>query len=128
MLACHSADRVFPRLTLTLPSTCQNDVDLAKEVQINDHLLTLPELEQKFQTSLQGGLSQNEADFRLQRDGPNAFSPPKVTPAWVILLKELTLGFASIMWLAVILSLIVYGLEQVPQDVSGKGPFSLCPN
>jgi len=89
-------------------------------VNIKEHLMTFPELEEAFGTNLENGLSEAEAEFRLKRDGPNAFTPPKMTPAWVILLRELTLGFASIMWLAVVLSLIVYAIEQVPQDVGQK--------
>lgn len=81
----------------------QNDLDLAKEVNIKEHLFTLAELEEKFQTNLQAGLTSSEAEIRLKRDGPNGFTPPKTTPAWVLLLKELTMGFAAIMWLAVIL-------------------------
>lgn len=76
----------------------QNDLDLAKEVNIKEHLYTLPELEEHFQTNLLTGLSSSEAAHRLERDGPNAFSPPKVTPAWVMLLKELTGGFAALFW------------------------------
>ncbi len=67
---------------------------MAKEVDITEHLLSSEELVAKFQTHLENGLSASEAEIRLKRDGPNAFSPPKVTPAWVLLLKELTLGFA----------------------------------
>ena len=105
-------------LTQQFHSITQNDLDLAKEVNIKEHLYTTAELEQKLQTHLEDGLSSSEAAFRLKRDGPNAFSPPKVTPSWILLLKELTGGFAALFWAAVIASLIVYGFEQLPQDVS----------
>ncbi len=66
----------------------QNDIDLAKEVNFTEHLMTFGQLEEKFQTSLDNGLTAKEADFRYQRDGPNAFTPPKQTPNWLILLKN----------------------------------------
>ncbi|KAJ6219754.1 hypothetical protein RDWZM_005566, partial [Blomia tropicalis] len=93
-----------------------NDIDLAKKINIREHLYSLEELALKFQTNLKDGLSSQEAENRLRRDGPNAFTPPKTTSTWIILLKELTLGFASIMWLAIVLSLIVFGITLVPQD------------
>ena len=68
-------------------SSGQGDIDLAKEVNFTEHLMTFAQLEEKFQTSLDNGLSPKEADFRFQRDGPNAFTPPKQTPNWLILLK-----------------------------------------
>ena len=103
---------------LYLLPTKQSELDLAKEVNIKEHLYTFPELEQTFKTHLENGLSSSEAEIRLKRDGLNQFSPPKVTPSWVLLVKELTAGFAGLFWVAVIASLIVYGFEQLPQDVS----------
>lgn len=96
----------------------QEELNLAKEVNIKDHLLSLEELQQKYQTSLEDGLSSTEADIRLKRDGPNAFSPPKVTPAWVMLVKELVGGFAFLFWVAVVASIIIYFIEWLSQDVS----------
>ena len=94
------------------------DMDLAKEVNIKDHLHTPEELERKYQTNVENGLSSSEAAMRLKRDGPNAFSPPKVTPPWVMLLKEWTAGFSLLFWLAVATSVLCYFLEWNPQDVS----------
>ncbi len=90
---------------------------MAKEVNITEHLLEPAELEQKLKTDLVNGLTTSEAEMRLKRDGPNAFSPPKVTPAWVMLLKELVGGFAMLFWIAVIASIIIYFIEWLDQDV-----------
>lgn len=94
-----------------------NDIDVAKEVNIEEHLMTFEDLEHKFHTSLDRGLTQHEADTRFQRNGPNAFSPPKQKSVWSILLKELTGGFALIMWLTAIASLVCYFIEWNKQDV-----------
>jgi len=61
---------------------------LAKDVKITEHLLSLDELCTKLQTNLETGISDNEADVRLKRDGPNAFTPPKQTPKWVLFIRE----------------------------------------
>ena len=73
-------------------------------------------MERYLKTNLVSGLTQLEAARRLNRDGPNTFSPPRTTSALILLFRELTLGFASIIWLAIIFSLIVYAFERVPQD------------
>ena len=75
----------------------QNDIDLTKEINFTEHLMNTDDLESKFQTNLNNGLSAKEADLRYLRDGPNAFTPPKQKSNWLILLKELTGGFAWIM-------------------------------
>lgn len=49
--------------------------------------MTFAQLEEKFKTSLDNGLTFKDADFRFDRDGPNTFTPPKQTPNWLILLK-----------------------------------------
>ena len=61
--------------------------------------MSVTELEFKFRTNVDEGLTQEEAGIRLKKDGPNAFTPPKQKSNWMILLKELTAGFAGIMWL-----------------------------
>lgn len=60
--------------------------------------MSTEELEFKLKTNVNEGLSTEEAEVRLKRDGLNAFTPPKQRSNWMILLKELTAGFAGIMW------------------------------
>jgi sodium/potassium-transporting ATPase subunit alpha len=93
---------------------------LAKDVKITEHLLSINELCSKLQTNLETGLSESEAAFRLKRDGLNAFTPPKQTPKWLLFVREMTAGFASLLWFAAIASCIAYAIERVPQDVSKK--------
>jgi len=81
-------------------------------------LFTIKELCDKLHTDIEKGITDAEAEIRHKRDGPNAFTPPKQTPGWVLYMREMTTGFAIIIWLASIASFICYGLELVPQDVS----------
>ncbi len=93
---------------------------MAKEVKITEHLLSINELCSKLQTNLETGLSESEAALRLKRDGLNAFTPPKQTSKWILFLREMTGGFALLLWFSAIASCIAYSIERVPQDVSKK--------
>lgn len=113
------SQQLTPTWSLSHFSFClfpQSDLDLAKEVHITEHLLTFAQLEGKFETSLENGLSSVEAQFRLARDGPNAFTPPKQTPNWLILFRELTGGFAWIMWFSAIASLVAFFVDNQNKD------------
>ena len=81
-------------------------------------MLTLEQLSLEFKTDLKNGLSETEAKVRLTRDGPNAFTPPKQTPNWVKYVREMTGGFALLLWFASLASFVSYGLEGNEQDVS----------
>ena len=98
--------------------SAQADLDLAKNVKITQHLLSLEELSLEFKTDLKHGLTETEASLRLSRDGPNAFTPPKQTPEWLKFTRELTGGFALLLWFASAASFVSYGLEKNEQDVS----------
>ncbi len=87
-------------------------------MKITEHLLTLKELCEKLKTDTENGITDAEAEIRYNRDGPNAFSPPKLTPGWILYLREMTTGFAIIIWLSAIASFIVYGISLQAQDVS----------
>ena len=52
------------------------------------------------------GLSSQEAARRLARDGPNTVPPPRRTPAWRLLLAQLTHFFAGMLWIAAGLALL----------------------
>jgi hypothetical protein len=38
---------------------------------MEDHKISIPEFEKKFSTNIKTGLSNEEAEKRLQKDGPN---------------------------------------------------------
>lgn len=49
------------------------------------------------------GLSEDLAASVLQRDGPNAITPPKQTPEIIKFLKQLFGGFAALLWTGAIM-------------------------
>uniref|UniRef100_A0A8C4KUJ3 Sodium/potassium-transporting ATPase subunit alpha n=1 Tax=Equus asinus TaxID=9793 RepID=A0A8C4KUJ3_EQUAS len=54
--------------------------ELKKEVDLEDHKLSIKELERKYGTNIVTGLSSTQAAELLARNGPNALTPPKETP------------------------------------------------
>lgn len=62
-------------------------------------------------TRLSQGLSHAKAKENLERDGPNALTPPKQTPEWVKFCKNLFGGFALLLWIGAILCFIAYGIQ-----------------
>ncbi|XP_066141390.1 sodium/potassium-transporting ATPase subunit alpha isoform X4 [Euwallacea fornicatus] len=85
--------------------------DLKQELDIDYHKITPEELYQRFQTHPENGLSHAKAKENLERDGPNALTPPKTTPEWVKFCKNLFGGFALLLWIGAILCFIAYGIQ-----------------
>eukprot|EP00126_Sphaerothecum_destruens_P010608 Sdes_comp20784_c0_seq1m16887 len=85
--------------------------ELKKEVEMDEHLLSLPELEARMGTNLKNGLSPAEAEKRYLRDGPNIISPPPTTPLYILYLLEIFTGFAIVLWVAAVLCLIGFIIE-----------------
>ena len=76
----------------------------------------------------QQGLTDEQIEERLQRDGPNSLTPVDDTSEIAKLLKELFYGFNALMWIGAVLSFMVFGLsyldpnspEPDPSDVSTR--------
>ncbi|CAF95281.1 unnamed protein product [Tetraodon nigroviridis] len=85
--------------------------DLKKEVDLDDHKLTLEELHRKYGTDLTRGLSNSRAKEILARDGPNALTPPPTTPEWVKFCKQLFGGFSMLLWIGAILCFLAYAIQ-----------------
>lgn len=85
--------------------------DLKQELDIDYHKITPEELYQRFQTHPENGLSHAKAKENLERDGPNALTPPKTTPEWVKFCKNLFGGFALLLWIGAILCFIAYSIQ-----------------
>ncbi|XP_054165216.1 sodium/potassium-transporting ATPase subunit alpha-3-like [Oppia nitens] len=98
-------------------NTGQTNVDLVKDVKITEHLMDVQEVCAQYRTHIDTGITDTEAAFRLQRDGPNAFTPPKQTPGWLLWLREMTGGFALLLWFASIASFVAYGLDHDDQSM-----------
>ena len=95
--------------------------DLKKELEVNDHKLTAEELYKKYQCNPETGLSSAQAKANLERDGPNALTPPPTTPTWIKFLKTLFGGFSMLLWLGAVLCFLAYSiqastLEEPPDD------------
>lgn len=66
------------------------------------------------------GLSKEKAAEILERDGPNALSPPPTTPEWVKFCKQLFGGFALLLWFGSVLCFIAYGILIATEDEPAK--------
>lgn len=82
----------------------------------DEHKIPLPVLEVRLETSYHEGISTEKASVRLLEEGENKLSERKSIPAWLILLRELTSGFAILLWCGTILCFIAYALT--PEDLS----------
>lgn len=48
----------------------------------------------------------------MDRDGPNALTPPKTTPEWIKFCRQLFGGFAMLLWAGGLLCFLAYGIEK----------------
>uniref|UniRef100_M3Y4N0 Sodium/potassium-transporting ATPase subunit alpha n=1 Tax=Mustela putorius furo TaxID=9669 RepID=M3Y4N0_MUSPF len=92
--------------------------NMKKEMEINDHQLSVAELEQKYQTSATKGLSAGLAAELLLRDGPNALRPPRGTPEYVKFARQLAGGLQCLMWVAAAICLIAFGIQASEGDLT----------
>ncbi|XP_062373492.1 sodium/potassium-transporting ATPase subunit alpha-1-like [Sardina pilchardus] len=75
------------------------------EVVLDDHKLTLDELNSKYGTDLTRGLTASRAKEILARDGPNALTaqtPPRTTPGWMKFCKIIVMS-SILLWIIAIL-------------------------
>jgi magnesium-transporting ATPase (P-type) len=88
-----------------------------KEVEMKDfglgdkewHLMSEEEIFAELKTSIKG-LNTAEHEERLLQYGPNAITPPPVTPFWLKAAIALVGGFQVMLWVGSILCFIVYGI------------------
>ncbi|XP_076838511.1 sodium/potassium-transporting ATPase subunit alpha-1-like isoform X2 [Brachyhypopomus gauderio] len=85
--------------------------ELKKEVELDDHKLTLDELHRKYGTDLSKGLSSSRAKEILVRDGPNALTPPPATPEWVKFFRQLFGGFCTLLWIGSFLCFTAFTIQ-----------------
>lgn len=90
--------------------------DLKKELEMTEHSITLPELYSQMETNLETGLTSAIAARNLERDGPNALTPPKQTPEWVKFCKQLFGGFAMLLWVGAILCYFAFIIRTVRES------------
>ncbi|XP_063069052.1 sodium/potassium-transporting ATPase subunit alpha-1b [Engraulis encrasicolus] len=95
----------------------EKDMDeLKREVDMDDHKLTLDELSNKYGTDLIKGLTGARAAEILARDGPNALTPPPTIPEWVKFCKQMFGGFSMLLWTGAMLCFVAYGVQAAMED------------
>lgn len=62
------------------------------------------------------GLTQAEAEKRLERYGRNCLTPPPTVPEWVKFCRLLFGGFSMLLWIGSILCFITYGIRVSTQE------------
>ncbi|RWS08421.1 sodium/potassium-transporting ATPase subunit alpha-like protein [Dinothrombium tinctorium] len=88
------------------------DMDnLKKEVDMDEHKISVQDLCRRLQTNAETGLTIEKAKEILARDGPNALTPPKTTPEWIKFCKNLFGGFSMLLWVGGLLCFFAYGIE-----------------
>ncbi|KAH9416191.1 Sodium/potassium-transporting ATPase subunit alpha-1 [Dermatophagoides pteronyssinus] len=97
-------------------STSRANIEKNSKNKIIDHLLTVEEVMEKYQTSSVNGLDEREVIQRLERDGLNTFTPPKSKPWYLLFLKEMTSGFALLLWFAGLASFVSFFIEHKKED------------
>ncbi|KAL7845922.1 hypothetical protein AOLI_G00241140 [Acnodon oligacanthus] len=95
----------------------EKDMDnLKKELDLDDHKLTIDELQRKYGTDPVRGLSSSHAKEILDRDGPNALTPPPTTPEWVKFCRQLFGGFCTLLWIGSLLCFIAFTVQVTTEN------------
>lgn len=83
-----------------------------KESDVSEHKRSVEEVCREYQTDPVKGLSSDRAKEILDRDGPNALTPPKKTSEWVRFSRNLFAGFSMLLWIGAGLCFLAYGVER----------------
>ncbi|XP_030569601.1 sodium/potassium-transporting ATPase subunit alpha isoform X3 [Drosophila novamexicana] len=86
-----------------------------KEVETDNHKISVEELLTRLGTDQHLGLSHSAAMLRLETDGPNMLTPAPRTPEWINFLKHMFGGFAILLWSGSILCFIAYIIQRSTQ-------------
>ncbi|KAJ8384478.1 hypothetical protein AAFF_G00204990 [Aldrovandia affinis] len=94
--------------------------NMKREMDIDDHEITIEELELKYTTSITKGLTSSMALQVLEREGPNELKPPKGTPEYVKFARQLAGGLQCLMWVAAAICFIAFGIEFAKGDLASE--------
>ncbi|CAI5449972.1 unnamed protein product [Caenorhabditis angaria] len=94
--------------------------DLKQEVKMDEHTIPIEELVTRLGSNLETGLTRAKAAEVLQKNGPNALSPPETTPEWIKFCKNLFGGFAMLLWVGAILCYIAYSVDYFTMEYPSK--------
>jgi len=90
--------------------------DLTKEVEMTEHTDSLEKVFADYGVKPDQGLSDAEAQKRIERDGYNELTPPKTTPEWIKFCRNLFGGFSTLLWVGAILCFIAYSIETISNE------------
>jgi len=93
------------------PTGADGKEDLKREIELDDHKLSIADCLARHRTDPTKGLSSVDAEERLRTYGPNALTPPKQDPEWKKLLKQFTGWFSILLEVGALLSFIGYALD-----------------
>lgn len=88
-----------------------NVEELKREVDIDDHLISIEQLCERYQTDTRSGLPKSLVAHSLELYGPNTLTPPKTKSEWKKFLAQLFGGFSLLLWIGAILCFIAYGIQ-----------------
>lgn len=89
-----------------------NIEELKKEVDIDDHLISIEQLCERYETDSKLGLASRELiEKSLLKYGPNTLTPPKTESEWKKFLAQLFGGFSLLLWIGAILCFIAYAIQ-----------------
>ena len=74
------------------------------------HHLTVQNISEVLYGNIQPGLTDEEAEARLIRDGPNSLPPPKRTPLW---LKFLLQFHSSLIYMLILVMIFCFATKQI---------------
>nr|XP_022323941.1 sodium/potassium-transporting ATPase subunit alpha-like [Crassostrea virginica]XP_022324237.1 sodium/potassium-transporting ATPase subunit alpha-like [Crassostrea virginica] len=94
----------------------ENLDELKQELEMDEHKIPIEELYARLGTDPTMGLTAQRAKEVLERDGPNALTPPPTTPEWVKFCKLLFGGFSLLLWIGAILCFIAYSIQASAYD------------
>ncbi|XP_076750560.1 sodium/potassium-transporting ATPase subunit alpha isoform X1 [Xylocopa sonorina] len=111
--------RVHSNVVVKKKLTDDEIKDLQQELRTKDHIIPLERLCEKLDTDPILGLTEEKAKEIYHIIGPNALTPPEVTPEYIKFIKCLFHGFAALLWACSLLCFILYGISMLMEGTGG---------
>eukprot|EP01088_Endostelium_zonatum_P006102 TRINITY_DN18209_c0_g1_i1.p1 TRINITY_DN18209_c0_g1~~TRINITY_DN18209_c0_g1_i1.p1 ORF type:complete len:1118 (-),score=288.13 TRINITY_DN18209_c0_g1_i1:70-3423(-) len=80
------------------------------EIEMDEHVIDQSELFSRSGVDISKGLSEDQVAHQREQYGLNQLKPPKVTPWWLQLIKELFSGFNILLWIGAALCFVAAGI------------------
>ncbi|TKR77554.1 hypothetical protein L596_018504 [Steinernema carpocapsae] len=94
--------------------------DLKKDIDFEEHKISIKELYEKLETDPDKGLTEAKAAEFLARYGYNGLTPPKQKSKIVVFLIDLFTGFNILLWIGSIASFISWLVERHMDEFASK--------